>query len=73
MSAAFFGFRRNLTGPQESLSKQLLSDVLMSLELARVHALADFEAVGAKLRAPFNQKIDHVIIEGEQGITALTF
>jgi len=45
----------------------------MSLELARIHALADFVAVGAKSRTALDEEIDHVIIQREQGIPTLIF
>jgi hypothetical protein len=65
--------RRVATGFPESLSQQLPSDLLMNVELAGVHALADLVAVGAKHGTPLDEEVDHVIIEWEQGITLLAF
>src|SRR5271157_435885 len=66
-------FTCGVTAPRKSLSEQLFPDILMSLELARVDALANFVAVGAEPRTALDEEIDHVIIEREQCVTPLTF
>ena len=60
-------------GFSKSLSDQLPPDLLMSLELARVHPFADLVAMVAKRWTALDEEIDHVLIEREQGITPLTF
>jgi hypothetical protein len=59
--------------PQKLLPAQLSLDVFVALKLARDHALPDLLAVGTEPRTALNQEIDYVIIEWEEGITALTF
>src|SRR5271157_399295 len=54
------GSRSDNSGRPKSLSEQLPSDVLMSLELSRVHSLADLAVVGAEFRAALVEEIDRV-------------
>jgi hypothetical protein len=62
-------FQRVIRVPQKSLTDQLSPDVPMSLELARSHALANPEAVGAEPGTALDEEIYHVIIERQKGIT----
>src|SRR5262249_7739401 len=56
-----------------SLTGQMFPHVLVSQELARVHALADLLALLPELGIPHDEKVDHIVIEREHGITALAF
>src|SRR5438067_1500640 len=56
---------------RDSFSEQFLPDLIVSVELAGVHAAADLTAVGAERRTSLDEQIDHVIVEWKQSITPL--